>query len=298
MLRSYLIAALRNLVRNRLYAAINTTGLAVGFAAAILIALFVREEAGFDRFWPDYQRVYMMSMDLRVRDMSPWIYDAVPGSLPAMLKPRIPAGVLIARVLEETHALRRGNVESNEDILWVDPDLFSILRVRAIAGDLDQAVRRSDGLVLTRSLARKYFGDSPALYQTLEVDREHVMRVAAVVEDIPLNSHFNGAVFASPFQLLAARSGFMRTVAAVGGRDGRVRRFLPCGGAVAIPAGECIQGQPGPEGEWWRLGPAIPGRVPVRSLDNADVCDGRRLQSGPIRTCPRPAVEGGPGAGC
>ena len=54
MLRSYLIAALRNLVRNRLYAAINIIGLAVGFASVILIALYVREETSFDRFWPDF----------------------------------------------------------------------------------------------------------------------------------------------------------------------------------------------------------------------------------------------------
>jgi putative ABC transport system permease protein len=59
MFRSYIVAALRNLARNRLYAAINIIGLAVGFAAAILIALFVRDELSFDRFWPDYQRVYM-----------------------------------------------------------------------------------------------------------------------------------------------------------------------------------------------------------------------------------------------
>src|SRR5882757_9388423 len=115
MFRSYLIAALRNLARNRLYGAINIVGLSVGFAAAILIALYVRDELSFDRFWPDYQRVYMMSMDLRIPGMAPWRYDAAPTSLPAMLRPRIPADVLIARVLEESHALRRGNIEANED---------------------------------------------------------------------------------------------------------------------------------------------------------------------------------------
>jgi hypothetical protein len=101
--------------------------------------------------------------------MAPWRYDAAPGRVPAMLKARVPGNVLIARVLEESHALRRGNVEANEDVVWVDPDFFSILRVRVIAGDLDQAVRRADGLVLTRSIARKYFGDGPALNQTLEL---------------------------------------------------------------------------------------------------------------------------------
>jgi putative ABC transport system permease protein len=211
MFRSYLIAALRNLARNRLYAAINIIGLAVGFAAAILIALFVRDELSFDRFWPDYQRVYMMAMDLRIPDMAPWRYDAAPGPVPSMLKTRLPADVLIARLMEEPHALRRGDFEDNEDIVWVDPDMFSILRLTVIAGNLDEAVRRPDGLVLTQSLARKYFGDRPALNQTLELDRLHVLRVTAVVADIPVNSHFKAAVFASG---LAAFSGLTLEAAA------------------------------------------------------------------------------------
>ena len=146
MFRSYLIAALRNLARNRLYGAINIIGLSAGFAAAILIALYVRDETSFDLFWPDYERVYMMSMDLRIPGMAPWRYDAAPTQLPALLRPRIAANILIARVLEESHALRRGDLEANEDITWVDPDLFSILRPRVVAGDLDQAVRRADAI--------------------------------------------------------------------------------------------------------------------------------------------------------
>ncbi|MEA3180460.1 MAG: putative transport system permease protein [Gammaproteobacteria bacterium] len=204
MFRSYLIAALRNLARNRLYAAINIVGLAVGFAAAILIALFVRDELSFDRFWPDYQRVYMISMDLRVPDMAPWRYDGAPGTLPSLLKPKLPADALIARLMEETHALRRGSFEDNEDVVWVDPDMLSILRLTPIAGDPAAAMRRPDALVLTRSAAHKYFGDAPPLNQTLELDRLHVLRVAAVVEDIPVNSHFKANVFSSG---LAAFSG-------------------------------------------------------------------------------------------
>src|ERR1700733_8142457 len=62
MFRNYLAAALRNLARNRLYAGINIAGLAVGFAAAILIALFVRDEFSYDRWIPGYERVYRVSM--------------------------------------------------------------------------------------------------------------------------------------------------------------------------------------------------------------------------------------------
>ena len=61
MFRNYLAAALRNLVRNRLYAGINIAGLAVGFAAAILIALFVRDEFSYDTWIPGHGRVYYVT---------------------------------------------------------------------------------------------------------------------------------------------------------------------------------------------------------------------------------------------
>ena len=61
MFRNYLAAALRNLARNRFYAAVNISGLAVGFCAALLIVLFVRSEYSYDRFFPGYRDVYLVT---------------------------------------------------------------------------------------------------------------------------------------------------------------------------------------------------------------------------------------------
>src|SRR6266850_2368654 len=79
MFRNYLAAALRNLVRNKLYAAINIVGLTVAFAAALLIALFLRDEYSYDTWIPDHERTYIIrdegrpSLDfpMLVRDHSP-----------------------------------------------------------------------------------------------------------------------------------------------------------------------------------------------------------------------------------
>src|SRR4051812_36959533 len=60
MFQNYLAAALRNLLRNRLYTAINITGLTVGFSAALLIALFVRDEFSYDKWLPGYERTYLV----------------------------------------------------------------------------------------------------------------------------------------------------------------------------------------------------------------------------------------------
>ena len=64
MLGNYLVTALRNLGRNWLYAGITVLGLAISFAAAILIGLYIRDEYSFDRFIPGYQQVYRLEFDL------------------------------------------------------------------------------------------------------------------------------------------------------------------------------------------------------------------------------------------
>src|SRR4029453_5092726 len=68
MLRNYLAAALRNLARNRFYAAINISGLAVGFCAALLILLYVRSEYSYARFFPGYRDGYLVTSYREVID--------------------------------------------------------------------------------------------------------------------------------------------------------------------------------------------------------------------------------------
>jgi hypothetical protein len=245
--RSYIIAALRNLARNKLYAAINITGLAIGFAAAIFIALFVRDELSFDRFWPEYQRLYMVSMELRLPGVAPWALDAAPGNIPALLRPKLPADVLIARLMDEQHTLRRGDVEANEEINWVDPDFFSIFRMQTIAGNPDEGVRRADGVVLTQTVAHKYFGNSNPVGQILELDRQHPLRVAAVIKDVPGNSHLQGGVFASGLAAFSGLSMFDKTKAGHSdagiGAEIAVYLQLPPGAAGGCQGFSAVAGQ-------------------------------------------------------
>ena len=107
MFRNYLAAALSNLARNRLYATISILGLAIAFAAAILIAQFVRGEFSYDRWLPGYQQVYKIT-DKFVQPGEPPSPDndatnaAIAGELRAVL-PRI----VTARLMESFPAVRR-----------------------------------------------------------------------------------------------------------------------------------------------------------------------------------------------
>jgi putative ABC transport system permease protein len=212
VLRSYLAAALRHLARNPLYAWINIAGLAIGFAAAILIALFVRHERSFDRFLPGYENIYRLSSEVNVGGPGASSTDDVRGPIIEQLKLDFPQIRSIASLRNNfgSDSLRHGEVEAIEPgFYWADPEIFEVLPLPAAAGDLRTALERPDGLVLTRRMARKYFGIDLPLGQTIEINREHTMRVTAVLEDLPSTTHLNSEIFASTRALPPLPEGFV-----------------------------------------------------------------------------------------
>lgn len=189
MFRSYLVAALRNLARNKLYAIISISGLAVALSTAILIMLFVRHELTYDRFIPGHEHVYRVSETYHRPGEAPFSMDVTLASVAPALRQDYAGIDAIARLSQGSVGVRAGDVEQLEDITWADPDFFKVMPLPTVSGDADATLRRPDGVVLTRAVARKYFGRSDPIGQTLTIDREHSMRVGAVIENLPRNSH-------------------------------------------------------------------------------------------------------------
>ena len=214
MFRNYLAAALRNLVRSKLYAAINIIGLAVGFTAALLIALFVRSELSYDRWIPGYRDAYHITTAVMMQTGQILRQERAPPNFAALLKEQVPSIETVARITNFSPVagavrpiLRRGETEATENLFWADPEFFTVVPLPVIAGDLKAALVNPNGIVLTRELARKYFGTNAPVGQTIEIDRQHPMTVTAVVEDLPAESHFTFTAIASgraPFSPLAA----------------------------------------------------------------------------------------------
>jgi putative ABC transport system permease protein len=225
VLSNYLAAAVRNLLRNRTHAAINLFGLALGFAAALLIVLFVRDEYSYDRFFPGYRDVYLLTptRDPIDRRLLAERWDFSLPDLAAKLILQSPQIASVARIMTAdypTH-IRHGQVEADETgFLWVDPSFFRVMPPKSLAGDLQTALATPDSVVLTRTAARKYFGRDKPLGEMLEVNpamgsdaakvstafnTSHPMRVTAIIDDLPSNSYVKGDVFGSS---LAAYSAF------------------------------------------------------------------------------------------
>ncbi|MFL5296144.1 MAG: FtsX-like permease family protein [Phenylobacterium sp.] len=199
MFRNYLAAALRNLARNRLYAGVTIFGLTIAFASAILIGLYLRHELTYDRFIPGHERTYLVRQTIVPKGKPPFKLDDSSAPLAADLKLAVPGIEYVARAANSGFPplVRHGDVSVSErGFIWADPDFFKALPLPALAGDPRRALEAPDALVLTRAAARKYFGQDRPVGGRLLVDGQP-MRVAAVIEDLPSNTHMAGDVFAS-----------------------------------------------------------------------------------------------------
>ena len=192
MFKNYLTVAIRSLAKNRLYAAINIFGLAVGLASCILIVLFVRDELSYDKWLKDSDRIYRVEVRFDIPGRSPMIGQSSPGpALPALKKDfsEIEAGTWVMR---SSPVVKRGADVFREDFLLVEPSFFGVLDLPLAAGDRASALSDVTSVLVSESMARKYFGAASPLGQVLPAtfnfgDRD--LKVSGVFKDLPTNSH-------------------------------------------------------------------------------------------------------------
>jgi putative ABC transport system permease protein len=207
MLRNYMAVAVRNLARNRLYSCISVFGLALGLCAATLAGVTVRNELTYEHFIPGYEQTYLAAA-VAVPTGHPALYSLEsPSFVAAILKLNLPQIRAITRIAAADVHLRHNQVDAQEKLYWADPDAFDLLRLPVFAGNLADALRRPDGIVLTRSIAEKYFGRDDPIGQTILLDDEHVMAITAVVDDLPFNATtLESGLFASGLAAYSALS--------------------------------------------------------------------------------------------
>jgi putative ABC transport system permease protein len=152
-----------------LYTAISVLGLAVGLCVALLVALVIRNQYSYDHDVAGYERTYAV-----VRDYMP--------TLAQEMRTKFPQVESAARVIEQAKRVQRDGREVRELVYWVDPEFTAALPQPAYAGDVTAALRTPDGLVLSRSYARRFFGRDAPLGETLTLDG-HDMVVRAVIAD-------------------------------------------------------------------------------------------------------------------
>lgn len=203
MLRNYLVATLRNLVRNKLYSAISVAGLGIGLCGALLAVLVIRNQLTQDRFIGGYEHLYLAATISRTPGGVVDYSRPTDGRLAALLKERFPTVELTARLVLENGGLQKGDYAGDELIYWADPQFFDLARFPVVAGDLSTALRQPEGLVLDRQTARRYFGRDDPVGETLQLRSAasralSAMTVTAVIEDLPAGgTNFHTGIFGS-----------------------------------------------------------------------------------------------------
>ena len=191
MFRNCLAASLRHLSRNRLYSAISVAGLAVGLCVALMAGLVIRNQYSYDHDLSGYERTYKVLMALSAPGMARQYAPLTLLPLAAQLPQQFPQVEAASLVHEEDASVLRAGTTSSETVYWVDPNLPRVLPLPQSAGDVAAALRTPDGLILSRSDARRFFGRDAPLGELLVV-AGHPMVVRAVIQDRPANSSDTG----------------------------------------------------------------------------------------------------------
>ena len=198
MFKNYLKIAFRNLWRHRVFSFINIMGLTVGMTACFLIFLYIRFELSYDSFHAKADRTYRIVSDIKtptevINGSGPsW---AVPHHLPKEF-PEVEATV---RVSGASLLVRKGDVKfQEENTLWADSTFFQVFDFKLIKGNPKAALKDQFSIVFTESAAKKYFGKSDPIGQTILLTGEGLnATVTGVMKDIPDNSQIKADMLVS-----------------------------------------------------------------------------------------------------
>ncbi|EMR02752.1 ABC transporter permease [Cesiribacter andamanensis] len=192
MFLNYLKIAWRSLLKSKVYTLLNILGLAIGLSCFILISLYVLDELSYDRYHAKADRIYRINSDIRFGDSEMHMAET-PDVMGAILKKDYPQVEEYVRLYTNSGSqhLKKGDGYLNEAyVAHADSSFFRVFSFTPLAGDLDKALSSPNSVVLTESMALKYFGTTEVVGRPLQNIRGQVFDITAVIEDMPANGHF------------------------------------------------------------------------------------------------------------
>lgn len=209
MIRNLWNIAIRNLVRNKTYSLINIFGLAVGLACFVFIMLWIHDELSFDKHNEYYDTIYRIGIDFKMGELEGHGITSTPPLAPAIMD-EIPEVLYATRFSSSTTKLveyQEGDVSFLEEgLYWADSTIFNVFTINAIAGDPTDFLTRKNTMVITQSIATKYFGTTDPIGKMLNYDGGWEFEVVGVVEDVPENSHWRFDMLTSMCSISRATS--------------------------------------------------------------------------------------------
>ena len=196
MIKNYFKVAVRNLLRYKGYAFINILGLAVGIAASVLIFLYITNEMSYDKFHEEADRTYRLKADWSNQGDSRIHQLGTPFILAQTIREKYPQVEFITQLsgpLGDVIIRYKDTAFKETDVFCAEPSFFDVFSFPLLKGNPETSLKDPHMIVMTQSLAKKYFGDEDPVGKTIEMmvtGEKEFFKVTGVMEDIPQNSHF------------------------------------------------------------------------------------------------------------
>lgn len=194
MFWNYLISALRNLRKHKLFAAINIAGLAIGLTVYVFGGLLIDYEKTHDLFFEKAERTYTVgSVAAEGLDVGVSMMGSTFSAVGPIIDTELSDVEMTARTIAREFLIKMGAEGFYQEIRFADPGLLQIFDFDYLHGD-STALDDPSGILITESVAEKYFGSTNVVGKVVTLDNEFDFTVSAVIRDVPLNSHFNSLV--------------------------------------------------------------------------------------------------------
>jgi ABC-type antimicrobial peptide transport system permease subunit len=208
MLRNYLIAAYRNLVKNKAQSFINIAGLSVGMAVAMLIGFWIKDELSFNKGFDNYNRIALVWQNVNDNgSVNTW--NDVPFPLGAELRKEY--GSDFTHVIMATgsfgHILGTGDKKLNLNGPYMEPAVTDMLSMDMLRGDRN-GLESPDNILLSASTAKTLFGNDDPMGKVVRVDNQVDLKVSGIYRDFPANSDFSTDRYMMSWDLLARLAQF------------------------------------------------------------------------------------------
>jgi putative ABC transport system permease protein len=213
MIKNYLKIAWRNIVRNKVYSAINILGLAAGMAVALLIGLWVINEFSYDKFLPNYRQLYQVELNFTSQHDGEHTQTAMAIPLADVLRKEVPG---IKRVAEtdwvggQSHDLLVGDKKLYLNGGATAPDFLKIFQYPFVEGNANSALTETYSIVLTQSTAKALFGNADPMGKYVRIDNQQNLKVTGVLKDIPKAATLQFS-FLTPFSFKEQTESWMKT---------------------------------------------------------------------------------------
>jgi putative ABC transport system permease protein len=199
MIKNFFKVAFRNMKKQKFFAVINLFGLTVGISACLFIAMYIADELSYDKFFPNAERIYRINLHGKLAGQE-ILTSSSNSQLPYALETEIPEVEEATRIFQfDEWVFRKDDLIFTERHVYAaDSGYFDVFQLDFIEGEKEGALTGPNKVVLTKSVAEKYFRGEPAVGQIMNLGNDKTEYiVTGVIEDLPHNTQTPIEVFLS-----------------------------------------------------------------------------------------------------